>query len=256
MINHKLVKLKVSVITAVLNRENTIGNTLCSVHEQTYRNIEHIVIDGGSKDETLSIIRRHYVDRLVSEPDKGIADAMNKGIKIASGSFIIFLHADDTFAGKDALKNAIEKIDDLRTIYAFDIQFGNQISIKRHSARGFNHWIMFKNPIPHQGVLCPTLIYKDLGGFSTDYNICMDYDFWVRAWLLGIHLKHKHIILANVGDDGISSKKDWISLKNRFNEERRIHFAYDKSNIMRIIYRIYWPIYLTYRWIRCKSNVS
>ena len=94
----KKINLKISIITICLNNEKTIKNTLDSVKNQKFENIEHIVIDGRSKDKTLSIVKQYpNISKVISEPDKGIYDALNKGIKISSGDIIGILHADDIF---------------------------------------------------------------------------------------------------------------------------------------------------------------
>ena len=92
--------MKVSIITATFNNEDSIKDTIKSVYTQTYKNIEHIIIDGNSSDNTIQIIKK-YQDKfakIISEPDKGIYDALNKGIKNASGDLIAFLHGDDIYA--------------------------------------------------------------------------------------------------------------------------------------------------------------
>ena len=99
--------LKISIITVVFNAEGTISRCIESVLQQTYDNVEYIIIDGASTDETIPIINqyRHRLSHILSEPDKGIYDAMNKGIKLATGDIIGMLNADDVFADFNILSN-------------------------------------------------------------------------------------------------------------------------------------------------------
>jgi len=90
--------MKVSIITITYNAENTIFNSLNSVFSQSHKNIEHIIVDGGSKDNTVKICKEfNHISKLISEPDKGVYDAFNKGLKLATGDIIGFLNADDVF---------------------------------------------------------------------------------------------------------------------------------------------------------------
>jgi glycosyltransferase involved in cell wall biosynthesis len=99
--------MKISIITVCYNSANTIEKTFKSVQNQIYKNIEYIVIDGGSKDATLTIVNKHkdLISKLVSEPDKGLYDAMNKGVKLATGDIVGVLNSDDIFTDEFVLKN-------------------------------------------------------------------------------------------------------------------------------------------------------
>jgi len=121
----------ITIITAALNSEATIKKTLESVRNQTFQDFEHIVIDGGSRDETLEILKKYdntYNLTWISEPDNGIADAMNKGIDLATGDYILFLHSDDYLVNSSVLKRASEYLAD-----RFDIFFCNRSRLSVHS---------------------------------------------------------------------------------------------------------------------------
>ena len=107
-------KMKISIITATYNSGKTIGDTLDSIAAQSHDDIEHIVVDGQSSDDTLSILDAHRrrIARLVSEPDRGIYDAMNKGIAIATGEIIGLLNSDDVFADRDSLREVATAMQD------------------------------------------------------------------------------------------------------------------------------------------------
>src|SRR5258707_14825723 len=98
--------LKISVITGVYNAQNTIAKCIESILKQSFKNVQYIIVDGGSTDDTLKIIEkyRHQIDLIVSEPDKGVYDAMNKGITLATGDIVGTLNADDYYASDDILR--------------------------------------------------------------------------------------------------------------------------------------------------------
>ncbi len=113
------------MITISLNAEKYIEQTIQSVLSQAYKNTEYIIIDGGSTDQTLDIINKYrsQINTIVSEKDVGIADAMNKGVALASGDYVIFLHADDYFKDDFSIENAIECLGEATDILACGIQF-------------------------------------------------------------------------------------------------------------------------------------
>ena len=105
--------MKISLITICYNSQNSISKTIESVKSQTINNLEYIIIDGGSRDRTVDIIKSHKIaDKLISEKDSGIYDAFNKGLKIATGDIIGFLNSDDVLYEKDSLKKILNSFDD------------------------------------------------------------------------------------------------------------------------------------------------
>ena len=120
-----MTKCKISIITVTYNAEKFIEETIRSVINQTYPNIEYIIIDGGSTDNTLSIINKYqqYIHKLISEPDKGIYDAMNKGIDIATGDWINFMNAGDRFAENNTLELIFDK-----NYLEYDYIYGDRIN--------------------------------------------------------------------------------------------------------------------------------
>src|SRR5688500_14019926 len=131
--------LQISVITACLNRAATLDGALRSVHSQKWRDIEHIVIDGGSTDGSLEILQAHRsrIAKLVSEPDKGIYDALNKGIRAATGDIIGFMHADDEYASPHALASIAHAFED-PTVEA---AYGDLVYVRKNdSSRVVRYW--------------------------------------------------------------------------------------------------------------------
>ena len=185
--------MKVSIITATFNSEDTIEDAVKSVHSQTYKNIEHIIIDGSSTDRTIQIIKKYKdkIAKIVSEPDKGIYDALNKGINNASGEIICFLHADDIYAGDTIIEKAVmlfsEKQSD--SIYG-DLQYvakENTSKIIRYWKSGnFTYSKLKKGWMPpHPTFFVKKKIYDKFGLFDTDFKIAADYDIILR--FLGKH---------------------------------------------------------------------
>lgn len=239
---------KISVITVCFNAEQYIEQTIQSVVNQEGCDIEHIIIDGASTDETNQIIKKYEsnIAQWVSEPDKGIADAMNKGIALATGEYLMFLHADDYFQEPDAIAVATFYMDERKDIYIYDTIFMKEAGgVRRHSG-AFGKRINFKG-VCHQGVLCKRDLFRKIGDFDVSFRICMDYDFFIRAYRYGATGLYVNEVLSVMRDGGVSSRLDWLSLNERFAEEKRTHSKNNTSYIMKFVYRIYWILYLPYR---------
>ena len=204
-------QIKVSVITPCLNSKRTIKDTIESVLNQTYKNIEYIVVDGESTDGTLDIIKEYLPQfhgrmKYISEKDNGIYDAMNKGIKMSTGAVIGIINSDD-FYEFDAVENIVQYItgEKYQVIYGYcRIIDNNHITgiIKR------NHKGLGKEMIPHPTCFITKKTYKDFGLFLTLYKITGDYELMLRLFYSGkvkfIQVKE---ILANFTLGGISSNK-------------------------------------------------
>lgn len=243
---------RVSIVTAVLNGALNIERNVRSVLSQTYDAKEHIIIDGGSTDGTLDILRKFSEEgrNWRSEPDQGLADAMNKGIGWASGDLVVFLHADDYFPSRDSLSTAMSYVNDLEVVWSFDVLFGKPNRLLRLKPRPFDWRVWFKNPLPHQGVLTPKHLFGKFGNFDIGFRICMDYEFWIRLYSEGVKLRRVDEVLAVMEDEGVSSRRDWEGLRARFMEERLVHMRHKDSTRLRFLYPAYWPTYLAYRWLR------
>lgn len=244
----------VSVITIVFNGEDYLEQTITSVLEQTYQDIEYIVIDGASTDGSLVIIDRYKSKfaYFVSEPDQGIGDAMNKGLQRAKGDYIIFLHADDFFVAPNVLAEVFRKLRGYPEIILCDILFGRDF--QKRTSRGLNYWMNFKTGIQHQGAICSRRVFDEIGGFDEQFKIAVDYDFFLRAYRPGIKAKKIPLVLSVMRDCGISSRTAWVDLKLRFEEERRIHIKNLTIPALAIIYDCYWLMYMPYR--RLKSRLK
>lgn len=193
---------KVSIITAAYNSARTLGDTMKSVLTQTYEDIEYIVVDGASEDGTQDVIRSYeplFGDRMrwVSEPDKGIYDAMNKGIQMATGDIVGILNSDDFFTTNDVIERMVKAFDkDIDAIYG-DVHFIRDRQpdkcIRYYSSRLFRpQWLRFGFMPAHPSFYCRLSVYKESGLYKTDYVLGSDYEMMVRLFLKH-HIKAKYL---------------------------------------------------------------
>ncbi len=179
--------MKITIITATYNNEDTIEETIKSVASQSYSNIEYIIIDGKSEDKTLEIIERNNNKfKIVSEKDDGIYDALNKGIIHATGDIIGFLHADDIYANNTVIEEVVEKFAQQNTdaVYS-DLHYVSKTDITKiirdWQSGEFNYSKLKKGWMPpHPTLFVKTEIYKQFGNFNTNYKIAADYDLMMR----------------------------------------------------------------------------
>lgn len=195
----------VSIITVCKNSEATIWQTIESVLHQTYRNIEYIIIDGGSTDRTTEIIEEYRIvfeGRLqyISERDHGIYDAMNKGILRATGEIIGIINSDDWYEPE-----AVERV--VKCFKATDAEavYGEMWLINQKEEREYHTW-QSSFP-PHPGTFIRREIYQRYGMFETEYRIAADRELLLRFMTAGVHLEHIDAILANFRRTGISNRR-------------------------------------------------
>jgi glycosyltransferase involved in cell wall biosynthesis len=246
---HAVVPL-VSIVTASFNALPALKRTVESVAAQTMRDFEHIVVDGGSSDGTPGYLEGLGPSvRWISEPDDGIADALNKGVAMACGRYVLVLQADDEFLNWGSLKEVAPHLDGKSDIIACDVLFGEGRGARRLHASFPAMRLTFK-AIYHQGVLTRRSVFTRIGGFEPSFRIAMDYEFLFRARRAGCRITKCDVILSRMADGGVSSRRDWQSLLVRFAEERRVHLSHCSGPAMRAIYAVYWPAYLAYRRVR------
>jgi len=177
----------VTIITVVFNGEKHLEQTIQSVISQTYNNVEYIIIDGGSTDGTVDIIRKYeeVIDYWVNEPDAGISDAMNKGISLATGILINHLHAGDKFAADTTLSSVVSSYNSEGWRWCF----GNQLlrSPTDNAIVGcfcppkFSQKLLhIVNTIPHPTVFSERALIEEVNGFDNNYKCAMDYHLWLR----------------------------------------------------------------------------
>jgi glycosyltransferase involved in cell wall biosynthesis len=207
--------MKVSIITVCFNSASTIENTLLSIKRQTYTDIEHIVIDGGSTDGTLNIISRYqnHITTFVSEPDLGIYDAMNKGLALATGEIVAFLNADDTYVDINIVAIVAKMID----AEQLDALFGDVIFfhpnnpdriIRRYSSAKFTPKRIACGWMPaHPTLFLRRSVIQQVGFFRNDYQIAGDFEYIVRLfWLRKLKYLYLPEIMVRMQMGGISTR--------------------------------------------------
>ncbi|MCK4859031.1 MAG: glycosyltransferase [Candidatus Omnitrophica bacterium] len=209
----------ISIITEVLNAKDTIEEAIQSVLNQTYKNIEYVIIDGKSTDGTLKIINKYRdrISKFISEPDSGHFEAMNKGLKLAKGEVVGFLHADDFFATDKVIKN-IAKIFEERDVHCL---WGNLVYVSRkNTEKIIRYWksCSYRENLfekgwmpPHPTFFAKRQLYEKYGYFNTDLEISADYEIMLR-FLHKHRLSTYHFpeVLVKMRVGGISNR----SLKN------------------------------------------
>ena len=207
--------MKISIITPTFNSSKTINDTLASIQSQSYKNIEHIIIDGMSIDDTLEICRRESPSSIIiSEPDNGIYDAMNKGINIASGDIIAILNSDDFYDNQFVIERVVESFNSNNSL---DFIYGNLIYISSKDKNiKVREWVSesyYKNFFedskvpPHPTLFLKKEIYKKVGLFNLQYKLASDYDFMFRLFKLynfnSLHI-NSNLVMMRLG--GATSK--------------------------------------------------
>lgn len=180
--------MKISIITSTFNSGKTVADTLESVRDQTHGDIEHILIDGGSTDDTNDIIKRYpHVSKHLSEKDKGIYDGLNKGLKAATGDFVGFLHSDDYFVSKTVVEEIVAF---LSTNPNLDGAYGNIVFvedkggkiIRKYNSRKWQFNDFKKGKMPaHPSFFARKSVY-DAYSFNLDYRIAADFDQMLRCF--------------------------------------------------------------------------
>lgn len=192
--------MKVSIITATYNSEVHIADCIKSVYNQTYNNIEHIIVDGASKDKTLEIINStpNRITKVISEPDKGIYDAMNKGIKAATGDVIGILNSDDFFTSDNIIETVVDnfKKDNIDALYG-DVHFVNpddlSKTVRYYSSAIFRPALFRFGFMPaHPSFYMKKECYNKYGLYGLDYKIASDYDLLIR-YLHKEKIKYRYI---------------------------------------------------------------
>lgn len=181
--------MKISIITVCYNSAKTIKDTLTSVTNQLHDDIEHVLVDGGSNDGTIDLVKKHgeRVSRFVSSPDRGTYDAMNKGLSLATGDYVAYLNSDDFYTSEKVIQQVAETIHETNA----DAIYGDLSYVKRNDPKTrVRYW---KSQVfqpgsfvrgfapPHPTFLMKRKLLNELGGFDLSYSLASDFDLMFRA---------------------------------------------------------------------------
>jgi len=202
-----------SIITVTFNSSAYLDETIVSVLSQDYADLEYIIIDGGSTDGTLDIIRRHaHSDgriRWQSEPDEGISDAFNKGIRLAQGEFVGILNSDDTYAPGTLNKVAQAYAADAEcdVVYGDMIRFQEETPLFRLTPSALDERIWYDMPLNHPACFVRRSTYERHGLFDTRLRVAMDYELVLRLYRSGCRFRYLPHVLANMRYGGASDER-------------------------------------------------
>lgn len=237
--------MKISIITVCYNSSATIEETLKSVQAQTYKDIEYIIIDGNSKDKTLDIVNQYkdIVSILVSESDKGLYDAMNKGIQLATGDYVGILNSDDTFYEPQTIEKVANflKENPLDACIGDIVQHKNGKIIRKYSSKDWNpEKLKIGFMPPHPSIFFKRSLFNKYGVYTLGYKIAADYELIIRYFLKqNISFKYSNIITTSMAVGGESSS-GYVSYK-KITEE--VDKAFKDNQI------VYSPFKVKYRFI-------
>ena len=235
-----------SIITVTYNAAATIEATLLSFRQQTYRHFEHLIIDGASKDNTLYIIYKYKDDtiKVFSEPDKGLYDAMNKGIRMASCDYLCFLNAGDTFHEVDTLEKIANTISTtphgLPSIIYGETAIVNAerqfLHMRRHKAPDVLTWKSFQQGmlVCHQAFLVKRTLAEP---YNLQYKYSSDFDWCIRMMKKADVISNTHLILIDYLDEGMTTRHHKESLIERLRIMAK-HYGWCKTLIMHLWFAI------------------
>ncbi len=243
---------KVSIITVAYNCERTIEDSILSVASQAYPHKEHIVIDGASTDNTMAIIERHKdkIQHVVSEPDKGMYDAMNKGIRLASGDIIGILNADDVYDNILCISSVVEEFEKNNT----QAVCGNLVYVspenldkilRYYNSETFKPYMFAYGIMPaHPAFFVKKSCYEKYGSYKTDYAISADFELVARfLYTHGVVYRCLPKVLVRMRTGGISTrgiKSNWVINKEiiRACEENKI-----QTNMAKVLSKYFFKLF-------------
>ena len=226
--------MKISIITITFNSAKTLLRALESVQSQTYKDIEHVIVDGASTDGTRELIeayaKKHKNVRWVSEPDEGIYNALNKGIRMATGDAIGFLHSDDVFYSTDSVAHIARALQEegVQVVYG-DLQYCNgEKVVRRWKSNDFNpRALKYGWMPPHPTVYVRREVYQEVGEYDEWFRISADYDMMLRIFTAGYRSRYLPEVLVSMEVGGASNK----NTKARLSKTQEDYIVLKKNHV-------------------------
>ena len=232
-----------SIITVTYHAESVLEETILSVVSQTYHNIEYIIVDGASKDRTLSIVNKYRdkIQAVVSEPDKGLYDAMNKGLKMAKGEYVCFLNAGDTFHEDDTLQLIVHQLNKSNVLP--DVIYGETalVDAQRHFVRMRRlqtpdtlNWKSFRQGmlVCHQAFIAKRALAET---YDLNYRFSADFDWCIRLMKKSKIIFNTKQTIIDYLDEGLTTNNRYDSLWERFHI-MAYHYGLPSTVIYHIIF--------------------
>jgi glycosyltransferase involved in cell wall biosynthesis len=235
---------KLSIITVCLNEVNTIEQTLQSVFQQTFKDYEYIVIDGGSEDGTLEILNKHKskFEIFLSEKDNGIYSAMNKAIMLSKAEYLYFLNAGDYLNGPKILERIFEYKPTAELVYGdVIVQLNENLYFRRVTPGTIRKTYMAATTIPHQGSFTRKSLFDRIGGYDESYRIAADYDFFLKVFFK-YKIVYQYIPLPWAVNQFYGTNSKLINLSIRRSEVDRARKD-SLSTAFLNFFKIFSPIY-------------
>ena len=221
--------MKISIITATYNSSSTIARCIASVNEQTYQELEHLIIDGSSTDNTLEIIQKtpNRVTQILSEPDKGIYDALNKGIQLATGEIIGFLHSDDCFQSSKTIENIVREFSSHLQSDCPDAVYGDLVFVDKKAtqevvrywrSKPFHTKLLWQGWMPpHPTLFMKREVYEKHGKFNINLKCAADFDYILRVFRdPSLHMTYLPEVITRMRVGGLSTR----GLRNLINKKK------------------------------------
>ena len=245
--------MKLSIITVCFNSASTIRDTIESVLSQDHTDIEYIIVDGGSKDGTQAIVESYgaRIDRFVSEPDKGLYDAMNKGVALATGAVIGILNSDDFYESTTSLSSVVKAFEHCPESDAVfgDVVFVNPADLRNvtrfYRGNRFAPWkLRFGWMPPHPATFIRKMAYDTVGLYSLKYRISADYEFFVRLFMVH-RLKYSYLdkVLVRMRSGGASTDGLRSSLKLNLEIVKACRTNGVYTNILMLVLKLPFKLY-------------
>ncbi len=221
MKNQNSIEPLISIITVVYNSERFIERTIKSIINQTYSNIEYIIVDGASADGTINIIKKYekYIGKWISEKDNGLYDAMNKAIKMATGNYLLFINSGDEIYTENILTDIFSKLDNLPDVIYGETEIvdfsGQSVGMRRHSTPEKLTWrsLRFGMKVCHQSILVKKELVEP---YRLNYNYSSDFEWVIRVLKRANTVYNSKLILSKFMEGGMTKQSMIPSLKERF----------------------------------------